>query len=500
MARRMTPVPIRLMIDIACIARPPTETTPMLDPASLPPLATRPARLDWYEQARFGLSAHWGLYSIPGEGEWIRAVKRLTVEQYQPYFDAFNPQPGCCRAWAKLAKQSGARYMVLTAKHHDGFCLWDSELTNYTSMHTPARRDLVREFVGALRDEGIRVGLYYSLVDWHHPDYGPVFGDRQHPLRHDPAQKSLDARRDWSRYVRYLHGQVEELLTHYGHIDLLYFDFSYWQFTGEHWGATELMKLVRRLQPDIVTNDRLGFEPLKQPTPPSFAGDFDHAEQNIPRSFVLNAHGERIPFEAWFTVTNSWCHNPTDHDHKTSATIVRALVNAVSKGGNLCLNIGPDAAGRVSATSATILGEIGAWLAVNGESIHSCGPAPLAKPEWGRYTLSSDLRRLYAHILDPVVGHLCLPDLRGVVSNPRVLATGAPAILGDYWNPGVQTFDGPTDIFLNTAAPLQCTFPLPDPIDTVVGLDVLQSPADRASFLKLLDAARDNSLERKPFE
>lgn len=446
---------------------------------TLPTPSTAPIRLQWWQDARFAMSLHWGLYSIPADGEWIRAVRKWTVEQYQPYFDSFSPDPDCCRNWAKLARRAGAAYMVLTTKHHDGFCLFGSKLTNYTSVHAPqCRRDLVREYVDALRAEGLRVGFYYSLVDWHHPDYGPVFGDRQHPLRHDPRQRELDRTRDWSRYIAYMHGQVEELLSNYGKIDVLYFDFSYWDFIGEKWGATELMQMVRRLQPDIVTNDRLGNEPIKLANPPSYVGDFDHAEQNLPRDPVFNALGQRIPWEGWFTISNSWCNNHSDTDYKPPATLVRALVNCVSKDGNLCLNVAPDERGHIRAEAIPIVEAFADWHARHRESIEGCGAAPLEKPEWGRWTMSRDGRYLYAHILDQQIGHISLKGLRGRVRNPIVLGSGEPAFLSAYWNPGVQTFDAPDDIFLNFRPGMAGTYPLPDPLDTVVRFEIVHDPAE----------------------
>jgi len=428
-----------------------------------------PERMKWFVEARFGLSLHFGLYSIAGRGEWIRSTERLSIEAYQQYFDGFQPDEGCAREWARAARLAGAKYCVLTAKHHDGFCLWDSQLTSYKSTNTPAHRDLIREYVDALREEGIRVGLYYSLVDWHHPDY-PAWGDRQHPLRHDPASRARDERCQWPRYLEYMHGQVEELLSGYGPIDVLVFDFSYWDFIGEKWDASELMKKIRRLAPDIVINDRLGCEAIKQAEPPAYVGDYDHAEQNIPREPVTNALGQRIPWEAWMTINNSWTFDPHDHNWKSASTLVRALVNCVSKGGNLMLNIGPNARGGLPQAGLQILEEVGQWLQLNGESIYGCGPSDFAKPEWGRFTQNGD--RLYAHLLEPVIGHINLPELRGRVKNGRVLATGSEAKLCSYWNPGIQTFDAPDDIFFNLGAPPQATFPLPDARDTVVRFEV----------------------------
>ena len=466
-------------------------TSPFKAAASLPV----PDRLAWWQESRMGMSLHFGAYSVPARGEWIRSINRVSVADYQPWVDALVPDSGCCREWAKLAKRMGAKYVVLTTKHHDGFCLFDSQHTTYTTMHSPAQRDIVREYVEALRAEGLRVGLYYSLVDWHHPDY-PAWQDRQHPLRHDPASEARDAQGDWSRYVRYMQAQVEELCTNYGTIDLFTFDFSYWDFHGEKWGATELVKMIRRLQPTAVFNDRLGREGIKQAAPPAYVGDFDHAEQDIPNQPVCNAVGERIPWESWFTLNNSWCHSLHDRDWKKPADIIRALVNCVSKGGNLMINVGPDARGHVAPEAVQICEAVGDWMLRNSESIRGCGNADLPVPEWGRFTRRGNY--LYAHLLHQPIGHFNLSGLRGWVKDARVLATGTEALICDYWNPGIQTFDAPDDIFCNLNANTAGTYPLPDATDAVVRFTVT-TEAEREKLLAGYRTAFARSQERKPF-
>ena len=442
------------------------------------------------------MSLHFGLYSVAARGEWVRSVEELTVEEYQRYFETFNPEPGWAVEWARLARQAGARYAVLTTKHHDGFCLFDSGLTDYKATNTPARRDLVREWVDAIRAEGLKVGLYYSLVDWHHPDC-PAAGDRQHPLRHKASSPARDAKCDWSRYVSYLHGQVEELCSNYGRIDSLVFDYSYWDYAGEKWGATELLRKIRSLQPHCLINDRLGNEPRKRIPRPSFAGDYDQTEQNIPREGLRDDAGLPMPWEGWFTLTNSWCFSATDRNWKSPAAIIRALVNCVSKDGNLLLNVSPDARGRVPAEAQQMLAEIGRWLSLNGESIYGAGPSDLPKPEWGRFTQNGGA--LYAHIFEQVIGNITLEGLRGRVKSGRLLASNSDVIICDFWNPGVQTFDGPDDIFFNFANPTASTYPLPDPQDTVVAFE-LATEAERAAEVKRLSDLKSRLLaDRKPF-
>jgi alpha-L-fucosidase len=436
-----------------------------------PTFAPVPDRLHWWTDARFGGSFHWGLYSIPARGEWVRSVERLSVAQYQQYFDQFNPVDYNAAEWAQRFKRAGMKYAILTTKHHDGFCLFDSKLTQYKSTNTPCKRDLVKEYVEAFRAAGLRVGLYYSLVDWHHPDY-PAWGDRQHPMRDNPSEK--DRACNWSNYVNYLHGQITELLTNYGHIDMLVVDFSYNQYTGPKWGAAEIIRKARELQPHIVINDRFSHAEAGNiksvPTPP-WVGDFDTCELNTPHSATTNAAGQILPWELWITHNNSWCYAGTDTAWKSAADIVRTLANCVSKSGNLTLNVGPDARGRIPQQSVEMLEAVGQWMNRNSPSIYGCGLVNVERPDWGRFTLSSDRKTLYAHVTEQPMGHLTLRGLRGQVSRARLLTTGAEAYLGDFWNPGVQSFGHPEDIFLNFYQPFPHTHVLPDPIDTVIAMD-----------------------------
>ncbi len=429
-----------------------------------------PDRLSWWQESRFGMSLHFGLYSVAARGEWLRSVERLSIADYQRYFDSFQPESDWAIRWARAAKKAGARYGVLTTKHHDGFCLFDSALTDYKATNTPAARDLVREWIDAMRAEGLRVGLYYSLVDWHHSDY-PAAGDRQHPLRDHPDAAARDAQCDWSRYVAYLHGQLLELCTNYGTIDSLVVDFSYGEYKGEKWGATDIQSKLRELQPAMIFNDRWANEARKRVPRPSYAGDYEQTEQNLPREGLRDDAGQPMPWEGWFTLTNSWCYSVTDTLWKTPQSIIRALVNCVSKDGNLLLNVSPDAFGHIPPHALNILDEIGDWLRLNGESIYGAGAANLPKPEWGRFTRKGD--KLYAHIMDEAIGNISLEGLRGKVTNARLLANNAEVLIADFWNPEVQTFDNPDDIFFNFANPTAWTYPLPDPRDTVVRFDYL---------------------------
>ena len=317
-------------------------------------------RVEWYQDARFGMFIHWGLYAIPARGEWVRSVEQMPEEEYLPFFDEFDPVDYDPKKWAKAAKEAGMKYAVLTAKHHDGFCLYDSKLTDFKATNTKAGRDLVAEYLDAFRAEGIKVGLYYSIIDWHHPDY-PHYGDKIHPLRNCEAEK--DVERDFDRYLEYMHGQVKELCTQYGKIDVMWFDFSYDEMTGEKWKATELVNMIRSYQPDVIIDNRLevsgeGFGSLATDEPNVYSGDFVSPEQIIPPHGLKDEAGRNLVWEACITMNDNWGYCAKDKNFKPASMIIKKLVECVSKGGNMLLNVGPDAKGNIPCESVRILKEI----------------------------------------------------------------------------------------------------------------------------------------------
>lgn len=429
----------------------------------------RTERTRWFLEDRFGMFIHWGLYAIPARGEWVQSLEKISAEEYRNYFEEFNPIGYDPREWAKGAKQAGMKYAVMTAKHHDGFCLFDSKLSDYTSVNTKARRDLVKEFVEAFREEGLKVGLYYSLIDWHHEDY-PAYGDRFHPMREDERYKRDPATFD--RYVEYLHGQVRELLTNYGKLDVLWFDFSYGEMFGEKWKASELMRMIRSLQPHVIVDNRLevfeetgGSIYTRSPSP--FSGDFASPEQIIPPAGVTDEDGCPIPWEACIPLNNNWGYTTSDRIYKSARTVIRKLVECVSKNGNLLLNIGPNAKGEIPRESLDILAEVGTWMLRNGNSIYGCGQAELPKPEWGRYTRKGN--KLYAHVLEESVGPINLLGLAGKVKKARLLADSSEV----FHSRPITTALYPNDAFVNFARPDYLSYPLPDERDTVIELELL---------------------------
>lgn len=367
-------------------------------------------RSEWFRHDRFGMFIHWGLYSIPARGEWSRGSHQIPDDLYYSYFDQFNPEKYNPREWARVAKEAGMKYAVLTAKHHDGFCLFDSALTDFKATNTPAGRDLVREYVEAFREVGLKVGLYYSIIDWDHPAY-PAYQHHSHPHRNDEAYKE---RRPFSEYLEYMHGQVRELCSNYGKIDILWFDYSYNEMTGEKWEATKLIKMVRELQPDVLTDNRLevsgtGFGSLATAEPKFYSGDFVSPECIIPPRGIVNELGEPIPWEACITLNDNWGYSSTDTNYKDESIVVRKLVECVSKGGNLLLNVGPDAYGSIPTRSKEILAKVGEWMEDNSEAIYGGGLSDLDKPEWGRYIQKGDI--IYACVMDFPVGPLSLPGI-----------------------------------------------------------------------------------------
>jgi len=424
-------------------------------------MSTREERTRDFLRDRFGMFIHWGLYSIPARGEWIRGNEKMSFEQYKVYFDEFDASRYDPRAWARAAKAAGQKYAVLTTKHHDGFCLFDSKLTDFKATNTPAGRDLIREYVDAFRAEGISVGLYYSIIDWNHPDY-PGYGDRIHPDRGNEAAK--DKPIDFDRYLDYMHGQVRELLTNYGKIDIMWFDFSYDDMTGEKWRATELINMIRSIQPDIIIDNRLGGD-IRAAEPEVYAGDFYSPEQIIPPGGIVDVNGVSIPWEACITLNDNWGYHSGDREYKSPQQVIRTLVECVSKNGNLLLNVGPDAKGEITPESLDVLAEVGEWLRLNGDSIYGCGASELAKPEWGRYTQKGN--KLYAHVFDRGIGPIYFAGLKGKIKRARLLRDGTELKVELPWM-AEQYSDIDSGAFITLKGAR-----LPDEKDTVIELELL---------------------------
>ena len=373
-------------------------------------------RMAWWTEARFGMFIHWGLYALPARHEWVKNRERMTNEEYQQYFEHFDPDLYDPREWARMAKQAGMKYVVLTTKHHEGFCLWDSRYTDYKSTNTPYGKDLLRPFVEAFRAQGIRVGFYHSLIDWHHPDY-PV--DRVHPMRDNQEFREREKGRDVRKYAEYLHNQVRELLTEFGTIDYLFPDYSFPGEDGkgrEDWQSEKLIRMIRQLQPGIIVNDRLDL--LEKP----YGWDFRTPEQFMPREWV-KMDGREVPWETCQTFSGAWGYYRDEATWKSPRQLIEMLIEVVSKGGNLLLNVGPTARGTFDRRAKDRLEAIGAWMDLHGRSIYGCTRAPegFKAPENCLLTYNEKTRRLYVHVLEWPMGILHLDGFQGRISYAQLL-------------------------------------------------------------------------------
>jgi alpha-L-fucosidase len=350
--------------------------------------ADRARRMKWWHEARFGMFIHWGLYSVLGRHEWAMEMEGIPVAEYEQLARRFTPQPHAARAWAKLARQAGQKYMVMTTKHHEGFCLFDTKLTNYCAPRQACGRDLVREFVDAAREEGMRVGFYHSLMDWHHPDGARCATD--------------EAARQ--RFVAYIHGQIRELLTNYGKIDILWYDVN-WPLSPQGWESEKMNKMVFELQPDIIVNNRNGLP-----------GDFSTPEQEI----VAEKAGRA--WETCMTMNDSWGYHAADDNWKSPKTVVRNLVTCAAGGGNYLLNIGPKADGSIPEESVRILSAVGKWMEKNGTTIYDTDRIHADWHTYAGYTRRGNTLYVQVHFWPGET--VAIGGLRSKVHSARLLASG----------------------------------------------------------------------------
>ncbi len=385
----------------------------------------------WFTEARFGMFIHWGLYSMPARHEWIRNLEQIDNEKYQIYFDLYNPDMFEPKLWAKAAREAGMKYFVITAKHHEGFCNWDSKFTDYKITNTPFGRDALREIVDAFRAEGLHVGFYYSLIDWHHPDF---IIDAIHPLRNSPDVEKLNKGRSMARYAAYMRNQVRELLTGYGKIDILWFDFSYptseLKLPGgkvihgkghNDWESEKLVKMIRELQPGIIVDNRLDLPG---------SGNIVTPEQYTPDAPVLDENGKPAVWEGCQTFSGSWGYHRDEQTWKSVKQCIDMLINHVSRGGNLLMNVGPTSRGYLDARALDRLAGYAKWMKYNSRSIYGCGPAPegIVAPADTRYTYCAKTNRLYLHLMNWPFKHIHLPGLSGRVKYAQFLHDGSEVI------------------------------------------------------------------------
>jgi len=378
--------------------------------------ARKEARMKWWTEARFGMFIHWGLYAQAARHEWVKNREHIKDEDYQKYFDVFNPDLYDPVAWARAAKKAGMKYFVITTKHHEGFCLWDSKYTDYKATKTPYGKDLIKPLVKAMRDEGLRVGFYYSLIDWHHPEYTL---DRNHPMFTNAEFREKAKNRDMKKYAEYLHNQVREILTEFAPVDCLFLDFSFPGKDGkgrDDWQSEKLLKMIRELQPNIIINDRLDLMDVPG------GWDFRTPEQFMPREWVRD-NGKKVPWETCQTFSGSWGYYRDETTWKSVRQLIVMLIETVSKGGNLLLNVGPTARGTFDERAQDRLSGIGEWMKLNGRSVYGCTEAPeeFKRPANCLLTYNPQTKRIYVHVLEWPMGTLSLQGFAGKIKYAQLL-------------------------------------------------------------------------------
>lgn len=392
--------------------------------ATVPGMVFTPGDTGWFTQDRFGVFVHWGLYSMAARQEWVMHHEQIPIETYErSYFQHFDPDLFDPGSWAEAAFKAGMRYAVITAKHHDGFCLWDSALTDYKAPNTLARQDLLRPIVEAFRRWGIRIGLYYSLVDWHHPHY--VLDRNNGPYRNSSQLEELNRGRDQMKYADYLHGQVRELLTQFGDVDILWFDFSYTQVDGpgkgnKEWRSAQLYQMIRELRPGIILNDRMDL--------PGSA-DVQPQEQAQTRQQPM-VDGKPMKWEACQTLHTSWgYHREEAQSYRELPELLSTLIDTVSKNGNLLLNVGPTSRGILDPGALDRLAGLESWMKLHSRSIYGCGQAPegFSCPQDCRLTYNPALHRLYVHLLSWPYKYLSLDRYPCLIEYAQWLHDGSEA-------------------------------------------------------------------------
>ncbi len=371
--------------------------------------APTPGDTSWFTHDRFGMFIHWGVYALPSRGEWIKRMEKIPTDIYdRKYFSHFDPDLYDPELWASLAAEAGMKYFVITTKHHDGFCLWDSAYTDYKVTNTPYGKDVLTPMVEAFRARGIRTGLYHSLLDWHHPHYTI---DQHHPMYDNEKYWAGERDRDINKYIEYLHNQTEELLKKYDPVDVMWFDFSvepydfpippYYHYRGkgkETWKSEELIRKIRAINPKIIIDDRLGIDQ-----------DVKTPEQTMPTEWY-RVNGTPVVWEACHTFSGAWGYARDEETWKSVDQLLKLLIDSVSMGGNLLLNVGPTGRGEIDERAVDRLQGIGKWMKRHSRSIYGCTQAPLEFecPKDCRYTYNPETKRLYLHIYNWNFGKIYL--------------------------------------------------------------------------------------------
>ncbi len=368
-------------------------------PAESPNAAAR----RWFEDAKFGMFVHWGVYSLLGKGEWVMNNDKIPIAEYRKLPPQFNPTRFDAEEWVKLARSAGVRYITITTKHHDGFCMYDSKLTDYDVVDaSPYGEDPVKALADACHKHGVKLFFYYSLLDWHHPDYFPLGRTGHHSGR--------EAKGDWAKYVAYYQGQVRELCTNYGEIGGLWFD-GWWDAPDAAWDLEGTYKIIHDLQPGALAGNNHHVAP--------FPGeDFQMFEQDLPgensAGFNKAEAADKLPLETCLTMNGSWGYNANDHAYKSTEALVHALVGAAGRGANLLLNVGPKPDGTIPAEAAERLLDLGRWLEANGKAVYGTRKGPIPPQPWGvttaRPAAEGHSPTIYLHVLKADVKEVVIPE------------------------------------------------------------------------------------------
>jgi alpha-L-fucosidase len=381
----------------------------LLAQPSQPPIPEDQRTL-WFQDAKFGMFIHWGAYSVIGREEWSRNIFHIPQPEYDTYVRQFNPVHFDPFAWVDLAQRAGVRYMVITSKHHDGFSIFRSEVSDYDMKLTPYPSDPLKMLSDAARAKGMRLGFYHSIMDWHNPDYRP---------RRDWEAADPKSGGNLPSYIDFMEAQLRELLTRYGDVAVLWFD-GEWEHTTQEMRSDEVYNMIRKLQPNTLINDRL----FKRE--PGNKADYGTPEQYVPATGMTSPDGKPILWESCVTInTSSWGYNRYETEFKTNRDLIRMLIEVVSKGGNLLLNIGPRPDGTIQPEFVSRLEAMGAWMKVNSESIYGTQASPFTSlPFFGRATQKGNT--LYLHVFEwPRDGKLPVPALHNRVLSARLLADPA---------------------------------------------------------------------------
>jgi alpha-L-fucosidase len=408
------------------------------DPAYVPTAKNLEARR-WFQDAKFGLFVHWGVYSVLGDGEWVMNNRKLRVEEYERLPAQFNPTGFNAAEWVALAKAAGMKYITITSKHHDGFAMYDSKVSHWDIVErTPYQRDVLRQLADECRKQGIKLFFYYSQLDWHHPDYFPR------------GRTGRDADRpeqgDFNKYLDYMDAQLTELLTGYGPVAGIWFD-GWWDRKDADWRLDRTYSLIHKLQPAAL----VGSNHHRAPFP---GEDFQMFEKDLPGQNTTGFSGDSVvgelPLETCETINGAWGWNIADRKWKSAKDLVHYLARAAGMNANLLLNVGPQPNGKLQPEQVERLKAMGAWLKVNGESIYGTRGGPVSPRPWGVTTRKE--KTVYVHVFDWTDPRLLIPSV-GTVKAARALKGGAVKVQ-------------------ETAGGLLIDLPARDPYDTVVALDL----------------------------